>query len=193
MLIGRLIMKIQKVKSKKNLVLIAAATVVTITVIAAYAFYASNPSSNSSQGTANLDDATDEQRQAGLDTKEQSIQSNGAKPNSSGSDPLPEPSILPDNTKQVDVTITAANQNGNVLQVRSLISALTSTGTCTLTITQGESKVKKESGVQSLANSTTCSGFDIPVAELQKGDALLQLNFSGDNISGSTSRTVKII
>lgn len=58
----------------------------------------------------------------------------------------------------VDVSITATNQNENNLQIRTLIQALTSTGTCTLTMTKGAATVIKNVNVQALSSTSTCQG-----------------------------------
>lgn len=69
----------------------------------------------------------------------------------------------------VRASITSANQNGSKLQIRTLIETLSSEGTCTLTLEKDDTKVTRTAGIQTLANSSTCKGFDEPVANLSPG------------------------
>jgi amino acid transporter len=67
-------------------------------------------------------------------------------------------------------TITSANQNDGILQIRVLIESVTTNGTCSLTLSkQGEQSVSRETGIQALASTSTCKGFDVPVSELSNG------------------------
>jgi hypothetical protein len=127
--------------------------------------------------TVDLEPPTDEQVQTGKDIKDESIEAENAKPP----------------TGTVDVSITAANQNGSSLQVRTLIQATTNTGTCTLTLSnQGTKTVTKTAGLQAQSSTSTCAGFDVPVSELSSGTWNILVSFENSTINGKASSTVEI-
>jgi cytoskeletal protein RodZ len=142
--------------------------------------------------TTNLNPPTEEQKKAGLEIKDSSDSS--STPKQGGVDQPPAPTPQPGTSKrEVDMTITAANQNGSTLQIRTLISALVNTGTCTLTLTSPSgSLVTKSSGVQPQSNTSTCKGFDVSTTELSSGDWKATVIYDSDTLTGSASTTVSI-
>ena len=149
-------------------------------------FHASNAS------TIDTKPATKEQQNAGQQIKQTNADED-AKNKSNGSDQPAAPVPQPSGKSSVTVSITAANQNSGVLQIRSLIETVDSTGTCTLTLTKsGLPTVTKTAGVQALASSSTCQGFNVPVSELAKGTWNLNLLFENGTLKGEASKTVDI-
>lgn len=139
-----------------------------------------NPKSDNSTkdvDNINYDPATKEQQDTGNQTK------------SNSSDTPLAPTTIPDSDKKnVQVTITSANQNGSTLQIRSLIGAVGNTGTCTLTLTStGQSAVTKTATIQALASTSTCQGFDIPTSDLSIGTWNILIEFSSDTLTGSAT------
>jgi len=67
--------------------------------------------------------------------------------------------------------ITASNQSapGEAVSIRSLIQRATNQGTCTLTMTSGNSTVTRDAPIQALPNGATCQGFDVPFSALSEG------------------------
>jgi hypothetical protein len=126
-------------------------------------------------------------------TKEQIDAGNNTKSGST-SDTPPEPTPIQDSDKKsVQVAITAANQNGSLLQIRALISAVETTGTCTLTLTNTQNNtVTKAAGVQALATTSTCQGFDILISELSTGSWHIDLEYSNDSLTGTATQDVVI-
>jgi hypothetical protein len=131
----------------------------------AYAFFATHPSIETQDSKSqsadkkdktetNTQPATTQQIQAGENQKQDILNKDQASPTT--------PSSL-------TVTITAANQNGNVVNIRSLINTVSNSGNCTLTITNGTSTTTLSSDLQALADSSTCKGFDVPASSLPKG------------------------
>src|SRR5687768_7196834 len=126
-------MQIQKRSSRKKLLLIIATIALLVAAGVGGYFVMANNSKNqqdSSQSTdssdkTDLDPATNEQIEAGNSVKENTVENDG-KPNSGGSDKPPEAGA------SISVSITAANQNGNVVNIRALINELISSGTCSL-------------------------------------------------------------
>lgn len=93
----------------------------------------------------------------------------------------------------VPVTITAANQNGAILQVRALVEKVSSQGTCTVKLVRGSTiGYTATASVQPLANSSACMGFDISLTNISKGAWTLQIDFSEDTIKGNVSQEVTI-
>jgi hypothetical protein len=133
--------------------------------------------SKTSDSKVNLDAPTNEQVDAGNQVK---------KDTANGSEGTTQPST------NVDVSITAANQNGSMFQIRTLIGAVTSDGTCTLTLTKGATVVTKSAGIQAQSSSSTCQGFDIPVSELSAGDWTLNLSVATNSLSGSTTSKITV-
>lgn len=123
--------------------------------------------------------ATTEQQQAGSKAK-----------SSSNSDTTPAPTTIPGSDKKnVQLTITSANQNGSDLQIGVLISAVENTGVCTLTLTSaGETTVTKTANTQALASTSTCQGFDVPVSELSAGTWHILIDYSSSTLIGSASQ-----
>lgn len=197
-------MKIIKPKSKKAPLLITGIAIAALlaigSVVYVYAFDGNlfgwhKPYPNDS---VNYNEATQDQKDAGTQAKQNSANTDiksaeGAnKPTSSGSDPLPAPQPQPSGKASVGVSITASSQAGSIYQIRSLISALTSNGSCTLTLTKGSATVIKTAKVQTLANSATCQGFDIPVSELSPGTWSVSLVFENSEIQGNTTATITV-
>lgn len=126
-----------------------------------------------------LEAATDDQQKAGSDIKKDSLEKDQAENQG-------------DSTQDIPVSITAANQNGGTLQIRSLIESIISDGTCTLTLSREGKKISKTSNIQSMSSSSTCQGFDIPVSDLSTGTWNISLDIATEGKSGVVTRTVDI-
>ena len=92
------------------------------------------------------------------------------------------------------MTITSKNQNGDALQIRTQIGTLSSSGNCTLTLSDGKQTLTRTAPVQALASVTTCAGFDIdiPSSGLQKGTWTIKLDYSSQALKATVSDTVSI-
>lgn len=92
--------------------------------------------------------------------------------------------VTPNNA--LGISISSLNTSGNTVQIRSLISgAVSNSGTCTLSLTQNSTTVKKTAGIYALPNSSTCEGFSISKTEL--GIGIWQFEISV-NIADKQSR-----
>jgi len=128
---------------------------------------------------------TSEQKKSGTQTKSGST-------NSSDTPPAPTP-ITGSTKKTVQVTITAANQNGSTLQIRTLIGAVEDTGTCALTLTRtGQTTVTKTAGTQALASTSTCKGFDVPTSELSTGAWQVLITYDSSTLTGSATKVITL-
>jgi hypothetical protein len=139
---------------------------------------------------------TDEQLKAAKQIEESTAENSnyGKNPNDVGSDHPNDPVVHQGDTKATaTLTITAANQNDGLLQVRTLLGALTDEGTCTLTLTKDDKSISRTAGIQPTTNSSTCKGFDIPVSELSKGEWRVVVTFENAELKASGQRTVTVL
>lgn len=90
------------------------------------------------------------------------------------------------------MTITAMNQNDGTLQIRNVIQAIWSDGTCTLTMTKGSDTVTREAPLQPLPSTTTCQGFDIPVSDLSPGEWTVRITATNGTTTISTESETTI-
>jgi hypothetical protein len=192
-------MKIPQTKSKKITILIYTAAVAAVLAIGSVAYvYAFNGNlfgwtKNKDASAINLDKPTDEQKQAGNDIKKANVDNESNKGSAGNTDTPPAPTPSPSGGKSsVGVTITASAQSDGVFQLRTLVSAVVNTGTCTATFTKGQQTVTKQAGVQSLPSTSTCKGFDIPVSELSPGQWDIIVTYENDTLSGQATKTVTI-
>jgi len=181
-------MKIYKSnKSNKKVVIFMAILIIAILFGVIYFVYIKN---NTPPGAP-----TREEISTGEDIKDQSLESglDGNK-NQSGSDPSDSPqSIEGSNKKSVSLTINSATQEGDILQLRTAIQAITDSGKCTISITDSLNKAYTDSvGVQALPATSTCKGFDIPTSSLSKGDWTITIKFENDEIIGNATKVVNV-
>lgn len=187
-----------KIKVKKRLldtkkiiaIVMLLVLVLALTILYLFLQHKLNINNSSSQKSStspvvNLDKPTTEQKAAGEDTKLNS--------NNNNDETNTTPSSTDNQKRLVAVTIPAANVNSSVLQIRSQINTVDSTGICSLTLTGPESKViTKTSEVQALASTSTCKGFDVPVSELSTGSWQVDLTFNNSSLTGMASKTITI-
>lgn len=134
-------------------------------------------SSQTKDGYISTDPATEEQKQAGDTTKQNTIDNSGDTASS--------------NT--VNMTITAMNQANGFLYIRILIETVTSAGSCTLSMSGPDGKTYSDTAsVQPAASSTTCMGFNVPLSKLSAGDWNTTVTFTGSNTTATVSKGVTI-
>jgi hypothetical protein len=192
-------MKIPRTKSKKITILIYTAAVAAVLAVGSVAYvYAFNGNlfgwtKHKDTPAINLDKPTNEQKQAGSDIKKANADKEDAKGSTGNTDTPAAPAAPSSGSKgNVEVTITANAQNDGLFQLRTLISAVVNTGTCTVTFTKGQQTVTKQAGVQSLPSTSTCKGFDVPVSELSPGQWDVTVTYENDTLSGKATKTVTI-
>lgn len=150
---------------------------------------------NHGSGSINYAPPTKEEKQAGEDAKKQTITNNP--PNNSTTKPDTQQNTSNSGTtepsKAPNITITAANQNGSTLQVRTLIEQVTNQGQCTLTLSQnGNTPITNTADVQPLANSSTCKGFNIDVSSLATGKWTLAVTYQINGQKSSASQDITL-
>lgn len=192
-----------KKRIPKKLIITASAVLLLVAGALTYVYafngslfgWKASQSATSGNGV-NYGPATSEQQKSGSQIKSGSAnnQPDSSKSPTSPSDTPPTPTPIPGSTKKnVQVTITAANQNGSLLQVRAIISNVTNTGTCTLTLSKsGQTTITKTAAIQPLPSSSTCKGFDIATSELTPGTWQLALHFENSTLVGDASKSVSV-
>jgi len=94
--------------------------------------------------------------------------------------------------KTVNVEITSANQNGSILQIRTIIQFVTNSGNCTLKLTHNNEVVTRTAGVQSATTYSTCQGFNVPITGMSKGVWDINITYTNGQYSGSTKGSITV-
>lgn len=167
--------KIQNKKSASRVIIwvVLAILVVSLAAVAVYAYNKSGPSVDQNQESSSNEDPIDygapseEQVQAGKEAKRESIESD---PNTS------------------TINISSLQKSNEVLQVRTVLSSIGTSGKCTLTITSGGQAVyAAEAGIQQLGSYSVCRGFDVPVDSIPAGSLLVKVVYTDANGTESTA------
>jgi hypothetical protein len=151
-------------------------------------------------------EATEEQKTAGNNIKEKSLENttegSGDKKSSPqsktprGSDPSPAPTPSPNGGKStVVVSITAAtvDKSAATLYVRSLIQTISSNGTCTLSMRHSSGRTYSNSaGSQAGPSTSSCKGFNVPLSELTPGKWTITIHYEDATVTGSAEGEVVI-
>lgn len=177
---------------------IALITVVIVAAILAgalvYAYTAKRwpfPSSSSAADKGiNYAPPTDAQSNATGSTKQ-----NSSSTETTGSDPSPNPTPAANAGQKpsVNMTVTAANQSSGTLYIRMLIETISSTGTCTLSMTGPNSRTyNATSGVQAGPSTSTCQGFNVPVSSLVSGQWHAVINYADSSVQASASKDITV-
>lgn len=180
----KIIQKRHRIGKKAALAIVVA--LLAISGVVGYRLLNSNSQKSSSSQLPAASDNKLNNVNTGTPTSDQTKAGNDAK-----KDTISQPSSAPKETP-FTTTITAANQNGGLLQIRSLISALSNSGVCELTLSKGTKTITKTIGVQANANSSTCKGFDIPTSELSSGDWNITLKVTIGTQSSTATKTVTV-
>lgn len=142
-----------------------------------------------------LEDPSDEQVDAGVEIKKQTIDTSSGKPalpgqeNSSSQDDS-------EDSKNVDIEITNPRPltAGDSLKVNTLIQTAKA-GTCTLTLSRtGQQSIVKTAPTQLSGSISTCQGFTIDTSGLSSGTWSLTIRYSSTNglLAGSIKESVSI-
>jgi cytoskeletal protein RodZ len=104
-----------------------------------------------------------------------------------------EPTESPTAPASLAASITAANQNGSTLQIRTLIETVSSDGTCKLMLTKGSGTHTYTTGIQAQSSTSTCKGFDIPTSDLSAGvwQATIDITIQGKKAHLTKNITVE--
>lgn len=120
---------------------------------------------------------TSEQIEAGNDKKTETIENE---------------TTSPQPVSTLTVSLTASQQNGSVVQIRTLLDSVVSGGTCQLELTKGSTTIKRTASIQALSSSSTCQGFDIPTSELSAGTWNITVSAISGSATGNTKGSVTV-
>lgn len=135
----------------------------------------SSGSSSTDQEYIDSEAPTDEQKQAGDGIKESSLETNNSSQSAS-----------------VGVVITSAAVSGDSFTVRAYVNTVTSSGTCTLTLSEGSNVITRTSSVTPGPSISGCETFTVPTSELYTGTWDVRVSFAGDSRTGTGSTTAEI-
>ena len=196
-------MRIEKTNNKKAKLIILAVVMLILLLVALGVYFIGfkgtlfgwTPFADARTSDINYGAPTKGQLNAGenIEKSTDKNSNSGKNPNDVGADHPNQPIQSGTSKASVAVTLSSANQNDGVLQIRAMIGVLTNEGTCTLTLTKSGKTVTRTADVQPLSNSTTCKGFDIPVAELSSGQWNARIDFENSTAIGTTTSTVKVL
>lgn len=181
-------MKIKSQSNKKKIAIVALLLVAILVAAAGAYYYITSRQNSSTQNQVNLSPATEEEKKAGDQSKDQTV--NDTSSNSSKNNPT-DPST-PATSTNLPMRISASSQNGSVYQIRTIIDGIVANGTCKLVLTKDSQTVTKTAATQALAQSSTCQGFDVPTSELSPGTWQVALSFTSEATTGSTTGSIEV-
>ena len=184
-----------KLSKTKILAIVAACVLLIVGGFLGFMYMKKTGPFASDTSMINYGPSTAEERQAGEEVKDQYSKSTEGINTNAGSDQSPAPTPTPDGSKStVGVEVTAANQNGNVLNIRTLIQTVSSDGTCMLTMSGPSSKqYSATSDVQAGPTTSTCKGFDVPTSALSAGKWTITIQYEDTSSKGSSTKDITVL
>jgi hypothetical protein len=184
-------MRLQKTKkhySKKTTVLIITAVIALILIGTGFIYlYSNNKQADTprQQGVVDYKPPTSDQIENGNSIKE-NTSSESIDNNPSNNSPSDKPSV--------QVSLTSANQNGSLYQIRFLIDTDSYNGTCELKLSKMSQNLIYTSEIQVNNKASTCKGFDVPVNSnsLTEGKWKVELNYSNPVQVGNLKTTIMV-
>lgn len=192
-------MKIHKNTRRLPLVLLLALVVSGVGIAGYFLYFKEgapfNAASTTDKPSINYDTPSDGQVAAGNDAKKDAV--NSSDTDNSADDPK-QPSDPPSTESSLGKTaplghsITVREVNNSTLYVRNEIEGVYSSGTCVLILTKNGRTITKKSGVQALAQVSTCRGFNVPTSELSQGTWNITLTVTIGNKKSTSKGSVNI-
>lgn len=143
---------------------------------------------NNNNVSYNVDPPSTEQREAG---EEISQEAKEAEPESDQAFKQGHEDEV-SNVSDVIIRITSTEQQNGQLQIRTLIHSVES-GDCKLTLTSNSGTIiTKSAATQSMAATSTCKGFDVPLSELANGEWQIAIDYQAQDVVGSVKGSVQI-
>jgi cytoskeletal protein RodZ len=142
--------------------------------------FSSASESTKSTNAVDYSKPSSNQTKAGTQIKEDSAEKAKAQDTSGSGSTAPQATTI---------DITAANKSNDTLMIRTLIQKVTNSGECVLSMT-GPSGMSYSatSGVQAMASTSTCKGFNVPLSALAPGNWTINIEFN-DGSDKSTTKT----
>lgn len=186
-------MRLNSKKPRKKLIITISVIVALVIGGSAYALILQSNNSSNKNTSDNSKTATDN--------------SDGASDSDSGSDSTDTGSKTADSNDKTQPTYEGDNANSSSaltgvisyksvvdtnLVIRTTIDQMISSGTCSLTLSNGQKTVTRTSDVMLNPSSSTCEGFDIPTSELGSGTWSIEIDISGGNKTGTLTGSVSL-
>lgn len=182
-------MRLKRTKKYKRIIIIS--ILIAVLGIGGYAAFAATqeiwPFAADKAENVDHNPPSDDQRKAGEETSQQAKEAESA----AEEDPKQNDGSEGGDTSDVALSITSAEQQNDQLQIRTLIHSIQA-GTCTLTLSSGGQTITRSAETQSMASSSTCMGFDIPLSELTTGEWTITINYQGADLSGTATQAVQV-
>lgn len=99
---------------------------------------------------------------------------------------------MPQSASGLSLHISHKSITNGTLVLRSTIQQQLASGSCTLTLTQGNRVITKKADIIQNPTSSTCMGFDVPTTELGSGRWGLTLYVAGGGKTGSVTDSVEL-
>ncbi len=189
-------MRIKKKHNKKPLI-ITLATLVVVAILGALAYLliAQGDDSSGSTNTPSTQQIRDRNSRETSDNPaidaEATPSTSGAIEEQKDTQPSyegPDANTSPSLTGSINYSAVV----GSNLVIRTTIDQSLGSGTCELVLTSGAKTVSKSTDITPNPSSSTCTGFDIPVAELSPGNWNITINLSANDKTGVLTGVVKI-
>ena len=120
--------------------------------------------------TVDYSSPSEDQTKTGTSIKEQVAEQAKNSESASSSSTTSAPSV--------NMDITAANKTADTLMIRTLIQKVTTSGTCTLSMSgPSNGSYTASAGVQAMASTSTCQGFNVPLGGLAHGAWTITISF----------------
>ncbi len=187
------IMRVQKKSpSKKALTIAILSTLILVAGLVTYALLTSSNENNYTPSTSeNTRPNTDD-----VDTKP----SDDTSTNSSDKpDHEAEKDISPpyegenvDNSRTLSGVISYKSVVDGNLVIRTTINQMLGSGTCSLTLSNGQKTVTRSSSIAQNPSSSTCEGFSVPTTELGSGTWDIKVQVSSDGRTGTLSNSISL-
>lgn len=98
----------------------------------------------------------------------------------------------PQISEKLSGIITYSGVVGQMLVIRTNIDQFLSEGSCYLKLSNNTTVIEKQSNLIINPASSTCDGFNLPLAELSNGNWDIEITISGNNKSGTIKGKVSI-
>lgn len=186
--------KTKQSSSKKIIITAIVAGLLLVASAGVYAYKAGMwpfPAKNTpTASTTDYNPPTKEQTTATGSTKQSS---NPTESTGSDASPSPNPPKTTNEKPTVGMTITASNQSAGTFYIRTLVETISSSGTCSLSMT-GPNGKSYSATAQSQANpsTSTCKGFDVPVGSLTSGTWHISITYEDASVQASASKDVTV-
>lgn len=180
----------KKLLYASGILVAAVLTVLTYMYFTNSGLFSNTASSEQNSDSIDYQEPSDEQLEAGKETKESTIKTESTpadgKPNETSA------SNTDSSGDSIGVIINEPNVSGSTLSVRTVIQDVSSSGTCTLTLSKaGQSSIVKTAATQVSGSVSTCKGFTFDVGS-RTGTWKITLGYSSKSGAGSASRSVSL-